>query len=110
MTLSTSTVYNTVTGLPSSSTIVSNQNLYVSAGGTSCAVSARPFSSPMLATVEHIENITKRLDVIENRLAILSPNTELEERWEQLKLLGEQYRQLEQDILEKEKLMKILSE
>lgn len=47
---------------------------------------------------------------LEERLAILHPNEELESRWEQLKELGRQYRELENDILEKEKIMKILKE
>ena len=52
------------------------------------------------------EVITK----IEERLAILHPNQELESKWESLKELGRQYRELEKDILEKEKLMKILKD
>ena len=47
---------------------------------------------------------------IEDRLAILHPNPKLEEKWEQLKELRNQYEALEKDILEKEKLMKILKE
>lgn len=47
---------------------------------------------------------------IEDRLAILHPNIELEGKWEQLKDLRRQYEALEKDILEKEKLMKILKE
>ena len=47
---------------------------------------------------------------IEERLAILHPNQELESKWESLKELGRQYRELEKDILEKEKLMKILKD
>jgi hypothetical protein len=51
--------------------------------------------------IESIENIEKRL-------AILHPNSELESRWEKLKELGEQYRQLEKDILEKESIWETL--
>lgn len=47
-------------------------------------------------------NLTERLDKIEERLAILHPNSELEQRWEQLKSLGEQYRELEKELLERE--------
>lgn len=47
---------------------------------------------------------------VEDRLAILKPNPELEEKWEQLKDLRRQYEALEKDILEKEKIMKILKE
>lgn len=45
---------------------------------------------------------------IEERLALLTPNTELENDWEELKNLGNQYRELEKKILEKEKTWDIL--
>lgn len=51
--------------------------------------------------VESIENIEKRL-------AILHPNSELESRWNELKELGEKYRQLEKEILEKESIWETL--
>lgn len=54
------------------------------------------------------KSLAKAIENIEKRLAILHPNPELEERWEQLKALGEQYRELEKDILEKEKIWETL--
>ena len=39
---------------------------------------------------------------IEERLAIMQPNPELESEWSELKQLGEQYRKLEQHILDKQ--------
>lgn len=48
------------------------------------------------------------LSKIEERLAIIHPNEKLEEKWEQLKELGKQYRELEADIIEKEKIWNIL--
>jgi len=39
---------------------------------------------------------------IEERLNILHPNTKLEEEWEELRELGEQYRKLEQHIKDKQ--------
>ena len=42
-----------------------------------------------------------RLNKIEERLAILRPNEKLEEKWERLKELGDEYRKLEQEIIEK---------
>jgi hypothetical protein len=54
------------------------------------------------------KSLLEAIENIEKRLAILHPNPELEERWEQLKALGEQYRELEKDILEKEKIWDIL--
>lgn len=50
------------------------------------------------------------MDRVEDRLAILHPNEALEDRWEQLKDLRRQYEALEKDILEKEKIMKILKD
>lgn len=54
------------------------------------------------------KSLADAIDNIEKRLAILHPNKDLEERWEQLKALGEQYRELEKDILEKEKIWNTL--
>jgi len=45
---------------------------------------------------------------IEERLALLTPNPELENDWEELKNLDNQYRELEKKILEKEKTWNIL--
>lgn len=50
------------------------------------------------------KSITETLDKIEERLGILSPNEKLEGRWEELKKLGDAYRTLEKEILEKEKI------
>ena len=53
-------------------------------------------------------SIGDTLAKIEERLAILRPNEALEERWEKLKELGREYRELEKEILEKEQVWKIL--
>lgn len=54
------------------------------------------------------QSILESLQKIEDRLAILHPNQELESRWDELKELGEKYRQLEQEILDKEKVWDII--
>jgi len=54
------------------------------------------------------KNIGKLLDTIEQRLAILHPNVELEDRWEELKELADRYRELEKNILEKERIWSTL--
>jgi hypothetical protein len=54
------------------------------------------------------KSLVKSLDAIEGRLAILFDNPELEARWDQLRDLKSQYDALEKDILEQEKLMRIL--
>ena len=54
------------------------------------------------------KNIADSLDRIEERLAILRPNEELEEKWENLRGLRKAYMELEKEILEKEKMWNIL--
>jgi hypothetical protein len=56
------------------------------------------------------KSLKQFMDKMEERLAILHPNPALEDRWEQLKELRRQYVEMEKDLLEKEKLMKILKE
>lgn len=53
-------------------------------------------------------NIGETLSRIEERLAILKINPELESKWDRLKDLGEQYRKLEAEILDQEKVYNIL--
>ena len=53
-------------------------------------------------------SLSETLSKIEERLAILRPNEDLESRWEELKLLRQQYRELESEIIEKEKIWSIL--
>jgi hypothetical protein len=56
------------------------------------------------------KSLSEAIEKIEERLGILNPNPELEERWDKLKKLRKQYMEMEKDLLEKEKLMKILKE
>ena len=56
------------------------------------------------------KSLSEAIEKIEERLGILNPNPELEERWDQLKDLRKQYQELEKDLLEKEKIIKILKE
>jgi hypothetical protein len=56
------------------------------------------------------KSLTKAIEKIEERLGILHPNPALEERWDQLKELRKQYVEMEKDLLEKEKMWKILKE
>jgi hypothetical protein len=50
------------------------------------------------------KSLSDTLENIEKRLAILHPNKELEEKWERLKSLGDMYRELEAEIIEKEQI------
>ena len=54
------------------------------------------------------KSLLHAIDKIEERLGILHPNPELEDRWEELKNLRKQYQELEKDLLEKEKMWTIL--
>ena len=45
---------------------------------------------------------------VEQRLAILTPDSRLEEEWEELRVLGDQYRELEKEINAKMKTFDIL--
>ena len=52
--------------------------------------------------------LSERLDKIDERLAILHPNEELEQKWENLRGLRKAYMELEAEIKEKEKVWSIL--
>lgn len=54
------------------------------------------------------KSISDSLEKIEEKLAILHPNEELEEKWEQLRDLRKMYMELEQEIKDKEKVWGIL--
>jgi len=54
------------------------------------------------------KSIVELIENIEKRLAILHPNEQLEEKWEKLKKLGDQYRKMEKEILHSEEMWKIL--
>jgi hypothetical protein len=47
---------------------------------------------------------------VEERLNILHPNPKLEDKWNELAELGKRYRDLETEILEKEKMWNILKD
>ena len=54
------------------------------------------------------KSVKETLDRIEERLALISPNLALEQEWEELRSLGDQYRSLEATIKEKMKVWDIL--
>jgi hypothetical protein len=53
-------------------------------------------------------SIAETLDKINERLAILKPNPELESRWDRLRELRAEYQALEKECLEKEEIIRIL--
>lgn len=58
-------------------------------------------------TVQGVK-LSDRLDKIDERLAILHPNEELEEKWGNLRALRNAYMELEAEIKQKEAMWKIL--
>jgi hypothetical protein len=52
--------------------------------------------------------LTEFMESVEQRLNILRPNPELEKEWDQLRELGEQYRELERQLTEKSQMWKTL--
>lgn len=82
---------------------------------SSTNISVNPNLTGQTLHVEGNANITvqgvalsERLDKIEERLGILHPNEELEEKWEQLRGLRKMYMELEAEIKEKEQMWAIL--
>ena len=54
------------------------------------------------------KSLTDMLEKIDERLAILHPNPKLEDKWDELRELGKRYKELEAEIIEKEKVWSIL--
>jgi hypothetical protein len=54
------------------------------------------------------KSLVDTLLALEERLNILVPNTELETEWAELKQLGDAYRKLEQDLIEKAAMWQVL--
>jgi hypothetical protein len=53
-------------------------------------------------------SLKETLKGIQDRLNILHPNAELESDWNELRKLGEQYRKLEAELLEKQQMWSTL--
>jgi hypothetical protein len=53
-------------------------------------------------------SLKETLEGIQERLNILRPNPELEAKWDELQALGEQYRRLEAELLEKQRMWSTL--
>ena len=54
------------------------------------------------------KSLTDMFEKIEERLAILHPNEKLEDRWDELKELSKRYKELEAELIEKERVWAIL--
>ena len=53
-------------------------------------------------------SLNDTLKLIQDRLCMLRPNPELEQEWDQLRDLGEQYRELEKQLIEKQRAWDLL--
>jgi len=53
-------------------------------------------------------SLNDTLKLIQDRLCMLRPNPELEQEWDQLRDLGEQYRELEKQLTEKQRAWDLL--
>jgi hypothetical protein len=112
-------IYSIGTSITSPSTITWNSNYTAATNGiwgnaaNTASVNIDSNGLTMKAGTDIVidgRSLSKSIDAIEERLGILNPNPELEDRWDQLRNLRNQYMELEKDLLEKEKLMKILKE
>lgn len=90
------------TGATSWATITADPNLQ----GQTLTVKGNADISGEL-TVQGVK-LSDRLDKIEERLGILRPNEELEEKWDNLRALRNAYMELEAEIKEKESMWAIL--
>jgi hypothetical protein len=53
-------------------------------------------------------SLNDTLKLIQDRLCMLRPNPELEQEWDQLRDLGDQYRELEKQLMEKQRAWDLL--
>lgn len=119
-------------GLDSTLTIVDFDNYSVDASDvgiftdlnlSTATITSGPDFRPNVAIDNHGINMSGDTDIfigstslkefmarVEERLNILQPNPGLEQEWNQLKDLGDQYRKLEAEILEKQKIWKSLKQ
>jgi hypothetical protein len=81
----------------------------IGSGGNVPWLTQSPFSAPKIqlngegADVEvNGWSLVESVKRIEERLGLFQPNSKLEKEWEELRELGEQYRKLEQHILDKQ--------
>jgi hypothetical protein len=103
----------TYTGAPG--TLTTSAPGIISAGGNWTTYNNQPQVLKVEGDAEFKGEVTirgvkldERLTAIEERLGILRPNNDLEGKWEKLKALGEEYRKLEQEILEGENIWDML--
>lgn len=88
--------------------IISLDEDLIISGGDDYIIGTNNWNGNGLVWTDPNIEVQKRLDKIEERLAILKPNPELESRWDELRNLGEKYRQLEAELTAKESVWNTL--
>lgn len=119
-TIDLSMLSNTVIGSPYTVTTGLNPNAYsggftAGTGWTGAGTNTTPWMTQGSVSAPKIQlngegadievngwSLVSAVKQIEERLAIMQPNPKLESEWEELKQLGDQYRKLEQHILDKQ--------
>lgn len=99
-------IKNTNAGMSTTASTISNSTWNLNSTDSSFNVRGDAVITGDL-TIKGI-SILETLESINKRLAILTPNMELEQRWKKLRELRQQYIDLEKDILEKEQIINIL--
>jgi hypothetical protein len=117
ITLTSPPSYSTITnggylfgGVSSTGTI--NNGPYTINGGAGLSNAAPWATSSLGSTKIHLEgkdadieingkSLARAIEVLEERLNILTPNPKLEKEWDELKELGDKYRKLEAELKEK---------
>lgn len=116
-----------ILNIPTSVTIPSsswmNNNMSITSGTMVDTISTTNIDSTYVTIGEHGMTLQPSCDItigdrslkdfmdkVEERLNILRVNQQLEDKWEQLAELGRQYRELEKELLEKERMWKILKD
>lgn len=104
-------IYSGGSSMSSASTFSWNQNYTTAANHNNVNISSSGIDMQPGTDIKiGGRSLMDAIDKIEERLGILHPNPELEDRWDQLKELRRMYNELEKDLLEKEKMWKILKE
>ena len=110
----TGSYYTNGTGVPTSNTAWSSTGPYTIAGSNGTGYSNIGQSAkikldgPDADVVVNGQSLSKAINSINERLAILTPNPALEEEFEELKLLAIAYAECEKRMLEKKRVFDIL--
>ena len=110
-----STVVPTVGTITSSPYVYSNSNIWTTLSNSPYAAQVGndgrlELQGDNADIVINGESLSDRLSAIEQRLNILRPNAILEAQWDQLRELGEQYRRLEAELQEKQRMWDALKQ